>query len=310
MRILTLLFALPLLLLTPVAGQTKGVRWFPARSMADAGRPWTALFSNATLSIGRYRLKKGAKDGQSPHAQDEVYYVVAGKAKFTAAGETRAVGAGDAIFVAARVPHRFSAIEADLDLMVFFSKAKKGTGGMAAGPRPTEQTPYPETSQRGNTRIFYWFGPNSAGQVSIDFGQPAWKKPYEKFLTQPSGRRWRFGQNFWTSLDTNIPLVLGGVEVPVGAYYAVLEHTKQGGLRMVLLDPAVIRKRRLDAYEAPKTTGGIAIPLSKAKGGRKGYAPQLELELTVDRSKRDRGALHVRFGPHALTAALEMKPVR
>ena len=83
--------------------------------------------------------------------------------------------------------------------------------------------------------------------------------------------------------------MLGGVEVPVGAYYAVLEHTKQHGVRMVLLDPTAIRKRRLDAYEAAKTKGGLAIPLSNVKG--KGFASQLSLELTVDRSKRDRGVL-------------------
>ncbi len=127
-------------------------------------------------------------------------------------------------------------------------------------------------------------------------------------MTTPSGRRWRFGQNFWTSLDTNIPLTLGGIEVPVGAYYAVLEHSKQAGLRMVLLNPGEVRKRRLDSYEAGKTSGGISIPLALGKAARP--ASRLALELTVDRSKRDHGMLSIRFGPHELTAPLVLKPAR
>lgn len=290
------------------AQKSAAVRWFPATKGAQATKPWLPLLDTATLTLGRYRLAKGAEDGQSPHARDEVYVVVSGRAKLTVGTESRAVATGDAIFVAAGAVHRFSEIEQDLDLLVFFSKVKKATGGMAAGPRPTEQTPYPETSQRGNTRIFYWFGPRSAGQVSIDYGQPTWKAAYGKFLSQPSGRRWRFGQNFWTSLDTNIPLELAGVKVPVGAYYAVLEHTKQRGLCLVLLDPAVVRKRRLDAYEAPKTKGGISIPLRLAENSRR--ATQLSLDLSVDRTKRDEGALTIRFGPHELTASLKMRPAR
>jgi quercetin dioxygenase-like cupin family protein len=292
------------------AQSPSAVRWFPAKEIdaKAAGRTWLSLLDTATLSLGRYRLAAGSKDGQSPHARDEIYHVITGKAKFTAGGETRAVGKGDSIFVAAGVKHRFLDIKEDLDLLVFFSSARVPTGGMAAGPQPTEQTPYPETSPRGNTRIFYWFGPNSAGQVSIDFGQPRWKKPYGRFLTTPSGKRWRFGQNFWTSLDTNMPLTIGGVEVPVGAYYAVLEHSKTDGLRLVLLSPTGVRKRRLDAYEAGKTTGGIAIPLELGKARR--GASKLDLELTVDRKKRDHATLHIRFGPHVLTAPILMKPAR
>ncbi len=30
-----------------------------------------------------------------------------------------------------------------------------------------------------------------------------------------SGKIWRMGENFWTSLDSNAPLTIGGVEVPV-----------------------------------------------------------------------------------------------
>jgi quercetin dioxygenase-like cupin family protein len=301
--------------LTPLAAQTPpstSVRWFPAAEtaskQAQSASPWVSLLDTTTLSTGRYRLAKGATDGQEPHARDEVCFVVAGKAKLEAGGETRAVGKGDTVFVAARVPHRFLDIEEDLDVLVFFSAARAPTGGMAGLPAPTEQTPYAETSQRGNTRIFYWYGPDSAGQVAIDFGQPRWQPAFADFMKQPSARRWRLGQNFWTTLDTNMPFVLGGADVPVGSYYLVLQNAPEQGMQLVLLDPRAVREQRLDAYEAAKTTGGIAVPLTAAKSGHP--SPTLDVELTLDAGQRDRGLLSIRFGPHVLTAPLSMRPHR
>jgi mannose-6-phosphate isomerase-like protein (cupin superfamily) len=294
------------------AQQAAPVQWFPADRVAQQVRaapsPWQQLLDVPTLRVGRYRLAEGATDGQRPHPYDEVYFVVAGMAKLQAGKETRPVAAGDCVFVAARVPHRFVDVETDLDVLVFFSLARPATGGMATGPTPTEQTPYAETSARGNTRIFYWFGPDSAGQVAIDFGRPKWQPAFDRFMRQPKGQRWRFGENFWTVIDTNMPLTLGGIDVPVGQYYAVLQHRGDAGIEMVLLDPQEIRRRRLDAHEASKTTGGLVVPLEA--GEATVTADRLDVELTVDRAQRDRGALTVRFGPHELRAPLQMQPHR
>jgi hypothetical protein len=234
--------------------------------------------------------------------------VLAGKAKLTAGGDTRAVAPGDAVFVAAGVEHRFHDIEEDLDVLVFFSAARPATGGMVVGPAPTEQTPYAETCPRGSARIFYWYGPDSAGQVAIEHGQPRWDPAYEAFLTKPGGKRWRFGENFWTTLDTNMPLTIAGIDVPVGLHYLVLQHDADRGVELVLLDPAAVRERKLDAYEAQKTAGGIRVPLTR--GAAAPAARRLQVELTVDRTQRDRGALLVRFGPHELRADLTMHPRR
>ncbi len=300
--------------LSPVTAQQAAprVQWWPKDSVtapaAAAKVSWLPLLSTSTLTVGRYRLTARSADEQSPHERDEIYHVLAGKAKLQAGEETRAIGAGDTVFIAARVAHRFLDIEQDLDVLVFFSAARAVTGGMAAAPAPTEQTPFPETSQRGNTRIFYWFGPDSAGQVAIDFGRPRWQPAYASFLDQPAGRRWRFGENFWTTLDTNIPLTLGGVDVAVGQYYCMLVNTKESGPQLVLLDPADARKRRLDAFEADKTAGGLSIPLQASKADAP--SAELDVELSVDAAAKDTGALSIRFGPHVLRAALRLHPHR
>lgn len=78
-----------------------------------------------SLSVGLYRLFVGEKDAQSPHKQDEVYYVLAGKAKMQGASESRAVFPGAALFVEAGAQHKFVDIEEDLELLVFFAPAEE-----------------------------------------------------------------------------------------------------------------------------------------------------------------------------------------
>jgi mannose-6-phosphate isomerase-like protein (cupin superfamily) len=49
-----------------------------------------------------------------------------GSATVEVAGEQRRVEAGDTVFVAARVPHRFHSIERRLELLVLFAPAESG----------------------------------------------------------------------------------------------------------------------------------------------------------------------------------------
>ena len=76
------------------------------------------------LSMGLYVLPAGGVDPQSPHTEDEVYYVVSGKAKITVADEDRAVQAGSIVYVAKNVEHRFHSIEEELTVLVFFAPAE------------------------------------------------------------------------------------------------------------------------------------------------------------------------------------------
>ena len=66
-------------------------------------------------------LAAGSTDTQSPHAEDEIYYVVSGRGAIDVAGERRPVQPGSIVFVAKEVEHRFVDIEEDLSLLVFFA---------------------------------------------------------------------------------------------------------------------------------------------------------------------------------------------
>ncbi|HEX6271226.1 MAG TPA: cupin domain-containing protein [Anaerolineales bacterium] len=91
---------------------------------ADLNKPYLEFFKVPDLSMGLYVLPAGGTDPQSPHTEDEVYYVVSGKAKIRVADEDRAVQAGSIVYVAKNVEHRFHSIEAELTVLVFFAPAE------------------------------------------------------------------------------------------------------------------------------------------------------------------------------------------
>jgi quercetin dioxygenase-like cupin family protein len=79
------------------------------------------------LSAGLYVLPPGGTDPQQPHREDEMYYVIAGRAVFRVAGQDHLVGSGSVLFVKAGVEHRFHAIAEELTVLVFFAPAETET---------------------------------------------------------------------------------------------------------------------------------------------------------------------------------------
>ena len=76
------------------------------------------------LSMGLYILPAGGVDPQSPHTEDEVYYVVSGRAQIQVADENRTVQAGSIVYVEKNMEHRFHSIEEELTVIVFFAPAE------------------------------------------------------------------------------------------------------------------------------------------------------------------------------------------
>ena len=86
--------------------------------------PYFEFVRTPDLSAGVYRLSAGAEDTQDPHTEDEIYYVVSGRARFTAGTQNILVSPGDLLFVPANERHRFHDIQEDLELLVFFAPAE------------------------------------------------------------------------------------------------------------------------------------------------------------------------------------------
>jgi len=91
----------------------------------EGGREYAEFVRSDLLSVGLASWPAGSVDTQQPHTEDEVYYVVRGRARITVAGEERPVGPGSIVFVATGVDHRFHDIEEDMQVLVFWAPPRR-----------------------------------------------------------------------------------------------------------------------------------------------------------------------------------------
>ncbi len=178
-------------------------------------------------------------------------------------------------------------------------QAKKGI--IAEGGNPDE---------RASARVLYWNRgtDSSAGWFAVNYGRPVWKKAYEdpaKFDAMTKGKVWRMGSNYWTVLDTSLPLKISGKDVGVGLYFLGLRRSAGGSeWSLAFIDPASVREARLDAFEIPKAKAQFEVPMSVEKSD----SPVEKLTITFSYSKEDRKnvTLKVAWGNLTLTAPVQV----
>ena len=90
----------------------------------EQGRLSALLMTHGSLEL-RFYAPKGM-DPQMPHNRDELYVVASGTGTFMRGGERVKFGPGDALFVAAHVPHRFENFSDDFATWVMFYGAEGG----------------------------------------------------------------------------------------------------------------------------------------------------------------------------------------
>lgn len=198
--------------------------------------------------------------------------------------------------------------DADMDSLRDDPRFKATLAAMEAAATKGSAQPqvFVATTERQNLRYFLYGSPKIKGQFSVDYGPVTWKDEYAKFVAkhQEQSPRWRFGQDFWTTFDTNLPLEIGGTTLQPGAYYLTLE-VKDGKFVVAFNDPAAIRKQQLDAFRAEKTSGGIPVVFAHTETKE----PAAKLTFLAERAPDDatKGVLKVRFGPHELSAAFALR---
>ena len=95
------------------------------RERAGKGKLYLEFVRVPSMSVGVYVLPAGGTDPQKPHREDEVYYVVRGRARMQIGSENAEVRTGSVIFVEAEGEHRFYDIEEELEVLVFFAPAEQ-----------------------------------------------------------------------------------------------------------------------------------------------------------------------------------------
>jgi hypothetical protein len=163
---------------------------------------------------------------------------------------------------------------------------------------------------RGSTRVLYWDSVKNVplGQLAIDFGRPVWKKEYENqlaFDTFTKGKVWRFGNNFWTTLDTAMPLKIGGKDVPAGLYYLGLHRSADGATwSLAFIDPVKARKAGLDAFAIDKAPVEFMIAINFEKAATS--ADKLTVLLTPGKANIKDVTLKINWGTLQLSVPVQV----
>ncbi len=166
------------------------------------------------------------------------------------------------------------------------------------------------TEARQVTRVFYYSTPSEQefkmeGQLCIDYGQPAWKKEYEdkeQFDKMTRGKRWRLGAGPWTRLDTNVALSIGDKKINPGDHYLILERSKDDQISLIVLDPAPLRNKKVDAFAADQLAYGTRLPMKWTQ--EKDSVEKMTITLTADKNAPEKVTMVIRFGPHKLALAI------
>jgi len=182
-------------------------------------------------------------------------------------------------------------------------------GGQQSSPKIVAEGGTPD--DRASARVLYWNGQTNAaaGQVAIDYGRPVWRKEYNetaKFDAMTKGKVWRMGSNYWTILDTNLPLSMGGKKVPIGFYYLGLHRSEDGSeWSLAFIDPAKARRMHLDAFQvdrAPVEFEAIMSNVTKAQTP----AEKLTITLSYPKDNIRHVALRVAWGDLVLSTPIDV----
>ncbi len=125
-----------------------------------------------------------------------------------------------------------------------------------------------DITDRGLTRILYWNNATNgaAGELAIDYGRPKWKAEYDAasaFDQMTKGKTWRMGKDLWTTLDTNLPLKIGSLNIAPGSYYLGVHRSADGATwSLGFIDPVKARSVKLDAFEIEKAALLFKVPLA------------------------------------------------
>lgn len=170
-----------------------------------------------------------------------------------------------------------------------------------------ERLMFSTETDRKSARLVLYGGLDTL-RVVIDHGMVPWRDGYAKALEDPEleGRRWRMGANDWTTLDTNVGLSLGDLDVPAGEYGLTL---RREGKRILLElhDMKDMRARRIDPYYCQ----ALEVPKLVTELDREDLdEPAKDLAISIAPKKPNDGhvcELRIDFGPHRLTTPLVLR---
>jgi hypothetical protein len=180
----------------------------------------------------------------------------------------------------------------------------------AQQPKPTIVAEGGGLDDYASARVLYWNEKtdSAAAQFAINYGRPLWKQIYEdpaKFDGMTKGKVWRMGSNFWTNFETQVPLSIGGKNIPVGYYYLGMRRSADGSQwSLAFIDPVEVRHAHLDAFQIQKAKVKFEARMSLAQA--EGKPEKLTITFSYPKDDIKNVTLRVAWGNLALTAPVKV----
>jgi hypothetical protein len=195
-------------------------------------------------------------------------------------------------------------------LMSCFVSALQAQETKPEKPRPKIGAFGSDSAERGTTRVGYWNNEKNmgAGQFAIDYGRPVWRKEYEdapKFDAMTRGKVYRLGSNFWTTLDSDMPLTIAGKTIPAGNWYLGLHRSADGAVwSLVFIDPAKARAAHIDASEIERAPVAFKTPMTAEQAAE--AKEKLTIDLVFQRGNIKAVTLRIAWGKMQLSAPIQV----
>jgi Protein of unknown function (DUF2911) len=185
-----------------------------------------------------------------------------------------------------------------------------GIYGQENKPRPKIIAFGSDSPERGTTRVGYWNNEKNmgAGQFAIDYGRPVWRKEYDdtaNFDKATKGKVYRLGSNFWTTLDSDMPLTIAGKAIPAGMWYLGLHRSEDGATwSLVFIDPVTARAGHIDASEIERAAIVHKAPMTLKQATES--KEKLTIDLVMQKGNLKDVTLKIAWGKIELTAPIQV----
>lgn len=155
------------------------------------------------------------------------------------------------------------------------------------------------------TRIFFGedFSKGDLGMVCIQYGQPQWKAEYDGMLDSLKGKHLRLGKDYWTTLNTSIPLQAGTTAIAAGSYYAGLKCDAEGAFSLVLMKAEESDKSGWAPWTGEKWKPAYVLPMPRTQAAKTADTMAIDLDVP-DEANPARLDLKISWGSHVLTLPL------
>jgi len=168
----------------------------------------------------------------------------------------------------------------------------------------------PALGERGTSRILYWDQQKdmAVAAVTVDFGRPAWNKALDdpaRFDLATKGKVWRLGMDYWTILDSNVPIKIAGRDIPIGLWYLGLHRSDDGSSwSLAFIDPVKARRSRLDPFAMDTVPVDFKVPMTTEQAA--GMSEKLTVTLAAQKENMKNVTLRISWGRLQLMTPLQV----